>query len=106
MADDILRVETQFDGAPIQSGMQELAGTTTAATTEMSEGFQKVSQSSDEAAASLTRLERAEAMASARIAGMTAGAGGLGSALGRVAASSETLGPILQALFPIALAIA
>lgn len=54
-----------------------------------------------ETASSMTAMERAMALASARLAGFGAGAGMAGTALGRVAAQSSVLGPILAAAFPV-----
>lgn len=54
-----------------------------------------------QASAATGGLERAEAMAATRIIAMDAGVGGLGLALGRVAAVSTVLGPIMAAAFPV-----
>lgn len=58
-------------------------------------------QAAANTASKLTALETAEASGAVRIAAMSAGAGGLGFALGRVATQSETLGRILAATFPL-----
>lgn len=60
----------------------------------------------DRAAASVTGLDRAMANAAVRIGAVEAGLGGMGTALGRVASQSETLGPILTAAFPVIGAVA
>jgi len=53
------------------------------------------------AAEGMTQLDRAEALATARMAGFATGTGMLGTALGRVAAASSTLGPLMAAAFPV-----
>ena len=55
----------------------------------------------EQAAAKITALDRAEAMATARIAAMSAGVGGMGMAMGRVAAASPALAAALSAAFPV-----
>jgi flagellar biosynthesis GTPase FlhF len=62
------------------------------------EGLGDVSQNAE---AKITGLDRAMAMATGRVVGMAAGMGMAGGALGRVAAMSESLGPILTAAFPV-----
>jgi hypothetical protein len=54
-------------------------------------------------AVALTGIDRAMATATGRVLGMSAGLGMAGGALGRVAAASAFLGPILSAAFPVIL---
>lgn len=61
----------------------------------------KVASSAGATASSITGMDRAMASATTRIAAMGGGVGGLGYALGRVAAQSQSLGPILALAFPV-----
>jgi hypothetical protein len=83
------------------------------ASAESSAALQRVGLVSQQAAAqvqsvsaSTANVDRAMALASARMAGFATGTGMLGTALGRVAASSSTLGPLLSAAFPVLAAVA
>jgi hypothetical protein len=60
----------------------------------------------DDTTGSLNRMDNAMAMATARMAGMTSGLGFAGAAMGRVAAASSTLGPLLALAFPVFAAVA
>ena len=54
-----------------------------------------------EQAVAFTGLDRAMAQATTRIVATESGLGGMGTALGRVAAQSGALGPLLSAAFPV-----
>jgi hypothetical protein len=115
-----IRVTIIADASQLTDAMTQAASTVTTSTGQMASGFKYVTAASTEtagalrsvgtsaegAAVGITSTERAATVATARIAGMEAGSGMLGGALGRVAATSSTLAPILSAAFPLFAVIA
>lgn len=65
----------------------------------------RLAAASEETAAKVSGMDRAMASAGVRIAAGTANMGMMGGALGRVAAASSTLAPILAAAFPLAVGL-
>jgi hypothetical protein len=72
----------------------------------MAAALKSVGYEAEAAAGKISGLERAEAMAVARGGAMAAGMGGLGMAMGRVAAQSPVLASALSAAFPVFLGLA
>src|SRR6266851_2820795 len=98
-----------MSSADASSALKNLGFTSTEASAALQRaGFEvlQVSQKAIVATGSVTGMDRAMAMGTARVAGFAGGAGMLGSALGRVGAASSTLAPLLAAAFPILGALA
>jgi regulator of replication initiation timing len=113
--DAALKLTVTADVAPFVSAMNQCVGITTTGGDRMAASFKYVAASSTEATAAMKSvgasaaqagvatagMNRSMAEGTARIAAFEAGAGGLGHALGRVAAQSAVLGEILSAAFPV-----
>jgi hypothetical protein len=135
MPDDVLQIGASFDVSPITSGMNQAAGAVSAGASRMAESFQKSGMSANEVASALKNMgysadevtaamgatapaidqvsqaadRSTRSFTNARIAGQgfmqEIGVRGP-RVLTAFLAQSSTIGPILQAAFPVVAAIA
>src|SRR6266849_8607428 len=88
------------------AALQNNAQLTTRGVQALSGALNQMIDEAGSATTQMSSMERAMAMATGRLAGFTLGAGMVGGALGRVAAASSVLGPLLAVAFPVFAAIA